>query len=82
MGSLEKVKEKKLNEIVIQGYDKDSNLVLTLVEVSYKGTTIYEVVSRLDCNDKYSPAIDYFSSLNRETCEIIFSRLKRKYLYK
>ena len=80
MGSLEKVKEKKLKETVIQGYDKYFNLVLTLVEVSYKGTIIYEVVSRLDRNDKFSPAIEYFSSLNRETCEIIFSRLESKYL--
>ena len=82
MGALEKVKEKILQKTVIQGYDKYFNLVLTLVEVSYKGTITYEVVSRLDRNDKFSPAVEYFSSLNKETCVIIFFRLRKKYLNK
>ena len=76
MESPEKIEIEVLKEIVIKGYEKEFDIVLTQVKQTHKGETLYKIFSELKYDGKLFDIIGSLVTYTRKTADYYFFKLE------
>lgn len=79
MGALEKIKIKKIKEVIIQGYDEDIRTVITQYEQTYDGKSIYKVFVIIKYDGELFNVVQSCITDNRVKSDKHFSDFEKQY---
>ena len=79
MGSLEKIKIKKIKEVIVQGYDEDIRTVITQYEQTYDDESLYKVFVITKYGGELFNVVQSCITDNRVKSDKHFSDFVKKY---